>query len=63
MVPGSNSNNLIIENLQENDSGEYKCRASHNGTPLFNSETSVRINVKNSELKFFFNECEKLNEV
>lgn len=54
MVPGSNSNNLIIENLQENDSGEYKCRASHNGTPLFNSETSVRINVKNSELKFFF---------
>lgn len=39
---------LIIENLQENDSGDYKCTAHHNSIPLFKSVT-VSISVKNSE--------------
>ncbi|KAK6621767.1 hypothetical protein RUM44_001574 [Polyplax serrata] len=45
------SNHLVltIENLQENDSGDYKCVAVHNGIPYFISENTVKISVKNKK--------------
>lgn len=45
-VQGDSWVNLVIRNLQENDSGEYKCTASSNTNPDLMLDKVIRIKVK-----------------
>jgi len=46
---GINTLTMVIKNLQEMDSGEYKCSASSNNNEELNLYENVRVKIKQSK--------------